>query len=125
MIRNAMFVCIVALGLGTVGCKGGDDAKADQLISIMEDIGKAVKSAGDDCGKMAEAVGPVVDKHAEEMKELKAWAESQKGDAEKSKKMMEKYGDRMMKAAGDMMDMAKCSGDAKFEAINKKMKDLM
>jgi len=124
MIRNAMFVCIVALGLGTVGCKG-DDAKAEQLIGIMEDIGKAVKSANGDCEKMAAAVGPVVEKHEGEMKDLKAWAESQKGDKAKGEEMMKKYGDRMMKAAGDMMDMAKCSGDAKFEAINKKMKDLM
>ncbi|HEY4176279.1 MAG TPA: hypothetical protein VGM90_05590 [Kofleriaceae bacterium] len=124
MIRNALFVCIAALGLSAAGCKG-DDAKMEQFIGIMEDISKAAKSANGDCGKMADAVGPVVDKNAGAMKDLKTWADGQKNDKAKAEAMMKKYGDRMMKAMDGMGDLAKCATDPKMEAINKKMKDMM
>ncbi|CAN5730316.1 hypothetical protein BH11MYX2_BH11MYX2_16220 [soil metagenome] len=124
MIRNAIFVCVVALGLSAAGCKG-DDAKMEQFIGIMEDISTAAKSANGDCTKMADAVGPVVDKHAGEMKDLKAWADGQKGDKAKSEAMMKKYGDRLMKSMEGMGELAKCSTDPKMEAVNKKMKDMM
>jgi hypothetical protein len=123
MIRNALFVCIAALGISAAGCKGGD--KAEQLVSIMEELGSAAKSANGDCGKMAESVGAVVDKRGAEMKELKEWAKSQKGDKAKEEEMKTKYADRMSKAMEGMMDMAKCSTDPKMEAVNKKMQDMM
>lgn len=123
LIRNAVVACAA---LFAVPACGGDEAKAEKFISIMEEIGKAGKAAGDDCGKVADAIKPIVDKRADELKELKEWAESMKKDKDKAKALMEKYQGRMMTAMGDVMDVSfKCMDNEKFKAVSANMKGMM
>jgi hypothetical protein len=123
MMRNVVLACAA---LFAVPACGGDDAKVEKLIEIMEELGAAAKKGGDDCGKIADAMKPVVEKRADDLKELKEWAESMKGDKEKAQKMMEKYQDRLMKAMSGVMDVSfKCMDDEKFKAVGEKMKGML
>ena len=122
-VRSSLLACAA---LFAVPACGGDDAKVERIVEIMEEMGKAAKSGGDDCAKVAANLGPVVDKRAGELKELKEWSESIKSDKEKAKKLMEKHMDRLMKASSDLMDATfKCGDDPAFKAVGEKMKGMM
>ena len=122
-MRSAVLACAAQFAIPACG---GDEAKAVEFISIMEEVGKAAKSGGDDCGKVAEAMKPIVEKRADDLKELKEWADGMKKDPEKAKALMEKYQSRIMKAMTDVMDVSfKCMDDEKFKAVNEKMKGLI
>jgi len=96
---------------------------AEQMVSMMEDMGKAAESAGADCAKMADNVEAVTKKY--DLPKLKADAEKMKGDKNQSAEMMKKYGDRVQKAMPGMMAMAKCGDDPKFKAVSEKFKGMM
>jgi hypothetical protein len=124
-MRISKLFLVSVLAFGPACSKSGDDAKMDKMLTIIESLSSAVESAKDDCGKMATGVEAVVNKHEGDLKDLKTWADDMKKDKEKSKKMMEKYGDRMQKAMPGMMGMMKCADDPKMKAMEAKLKDLM
>ncbi|HVK89611.1 MAG TPA: hypothetical protein VM513_36060 [Kofleriaceae bacterium] len=123
MIRNLLFSC--ALVFSATACGGGsDEAFFEKTVGLMEGLAKAVESAGDDCGKMATAVGDFVKKNEGTMKELKAKGEELKKDKAKAEalaKTAEKYKDRMMKVMPVMLSMSKCSDDPKMKELEDKL----
>jgi hypothetical protein len=124
-MRISKLLLLSVLAFGSACGKGGDDAKMDKMLTIIEGLSGAVESSDGDCGKMASGVEAVVNKHEDDLKELKSWADDMKKDKEKSKKLMEKYGERMKKAMPGMMGMMKCADDPKMKAMEAKLKDLM
>ena len=124
-MRISKLLILASLAFAPACSKGGDDAKMEKMISIIEGLSKAVDSAAGDCAKMASGVEAVVTKNEGELKDLKGWAEGMKKDPEKAKKMMEKYADRMQKAMPGMMGMMKCADDPKMKEMEAKLKGLM
>jgi len=122
MIRNLLLCSALAFGSG---CSKSPDAMMDKMVTMMEDLGKAVDAAGDDCGKMASGVEAVVKKYEGDIKDMKAAAEKLKGDKEQAEKLMKKYGDRMQKVMPKMMGMMKCADDPKMKATSEKLKGMM
>jgi hypothetical protein len=123
VIRNLLFSC--ALVFSATACGGSsDDAFFEKAIGMMEGMAKAVESAGDDCGKMATALGDFVKKNEGTLKDLKSQAEALKKDKSKAEAMAkkaEKYKDRMMKVMPVMMSMSKCSDDPKMKELEDKL----
>src|SRR5262249_26071581 len=95
----------------------------DQMMSMMEDMASAVDNAKDDCGKMADGVEAVVNKY--DIKAMKEAAEKMKGDKDKAKEAMEKYGERMKSVMPKMMGMMKCANDPKMKEVSKKLEGMM
>ena len=116
-IRNVLILAALALA---PACSKDP---AEQMVSLMEDMSKAVESSGGDCAKMADAVDAATKKY--DLAKLKADAEKMKDDKDKSAEMMKKYGDRVQKAMPGMMGMMKCADDPKMKAINEKLKGMM
>jgi len=125
-VRNMIFASAIAFGaLFTPACNKGADGKMEQMVTIMEEMGTAVSSANGDCTKMGNNLEAFANKRGDEMKELKAWADSAGKDKEQAEAMakgMEKYKDRMAKAMPAMMDMMKCADDPKIKALESKLK---
>lgn len=122
-IRNAL-IC-AALALAPACSKGGADGAMDKMVSIMEEMGNAVDSAGGDCPKMASALEAVTNKHESDLKDIKAQAEKMKGDKAASEEMMKKYGPRIEKVMPKMMGMMKCADDPKMKEVQKKLDGMM
>lgn len=120
-LRNIMM--LAALAVAPAACKKSPDAMADKMVSMMEDMGNAVESSGDDCGKMADALGAVMKKY--DLKEMKDFAESMKKDKAKSEELQKKYGPRMEKAMPKLFGIAKCANDPKMKDLQKQMDGLM
>lgn len=123
-LRN-LALC-AALLLPATACKSNDDLMEKSVV-LMEGMAKAIESAGDDCGKMADALGAYVSKNEATMKDIKAQAEAIKKDPEKAKEMAksaEKYKDRLMKASGAVMGMMKCADDPKMKTLQEKFQGL-
>jgi hypothetical protein len=120
-IRNVFYLC-AALAFVTA-CKSSDPA--EQMVSLMEDIGAAVESSGGDCAKMASGIESAVGKY--DLEKIKADAEKMKdgGDKAQAEEMMKKYGDRLEKVMPKMMGMAKCSDDPKMKELQSKLKGMM
>ena len=116
-IRNVLILATLALA---PACSKDP---AEQMVSMMEDMSKAVESAGGDCAKMADGVEAVTKKY--DLPKLKEDAAKMKGDKAKSEEMMKKYGDRVQKAMPGMMGMMKCADDPKMKAVNEKLKGMM
>jgi hypothetical protein len=121
-IRNGL-IC-VALAFAP-GCSKSPDAMMDKMLDMMEEMGKAVESAGSDCGKMADGVDGVVKKYEGDLKDMKAMSEKMKGDKAKQEELMKKYGPRMEKVMPAMMGMMKCADDPKMKAVQKKLDGMM
>lgn len=123
-IRNLLLGTTFALFLGSACSKSPDDMMG-KMVTMMEDLGKAVDSANGDCGKMASGVEAVVKKYEGDIKDMKAAAEKLKGDKEQAEKLMKKYGDRMQKVMPKMMGMMKCADDPKMKAASERLKGMM
>ncbi len=119
MTIHKIFVC-AALALAPACSKS---SPAEQMVSLVEEIGAAVDSANGDCGKMADAVQTVINKY--DLNALKEAAEKVKADKDKSKELMSKYGDRMKNAMPKMMGMLKCAEDPKMKDVQAKLKGVM
>jgi hypothetical protein len=117
-----LFLC-GALALSMTAC--GKKDPTEKLVTMMEDLADAVDSAKGDCGKMAEGVQQVADKYKDDIKSMKEAGEAAKKDKDQQKKLMDKYGDRIMKAVPKMMDMSKCADDPKMKAVEDSLKGLM
>jgi hypothetical protein len=124
-ISHLFLSTVFAFSLTSIGCKSGDDAKAEKMISIMESLGKAVESASGDCTKMAANVDGVFKSNEAELKELKAWGESMKNDKAKAEELKKKYSARMEKVMPQMMGMMKCAEDPKMKESMEKLKGMM
>ena len=124
MIRNLLLGTTFALFLGSA-CSKSPDEQMGKMVTMMEDLGKAVDSANGDCGKMASGVEAVVKKYEGDIKDMKAAAEKMKGDKEQTEKLMKKYGDRMQKVMPKMMGMMKCADDPKMKAASERLKGMM
>lgn len=128
MIRTFLLSSVLVFSAAACGSKGGDEALMEKTIGMMEGLAKAVESSGDDCGKMATAVGDYVKNNEGLLKEIKEQGEAIKKDEARAKAMAksaEKYKDRMMKAMPAMMGMAKCAEDPKMKEITEKLGGLM
>jgi hypothetical protein len=119
-IRNVLICTALALA---PGCSKSADSQIDQMVTMMEDMGKAIEGAAGDCTKMADSVGAVVAKY--DVKAMKEAAEKMKGDKTKAEEMMKKYGDRMQKVMPQMMGMMKCADDPKMKELSKKLEGMM
>jgi len=120
---STLFVSVsVSLALFAGCSKSGGDA-AEKMVTMMEDLGNAIEKAGDDCGKMADAVEGVSKKY--DLKAMKAEAEKLKGDKDQAKKLEEKYGARMQKVMPKLMGMMKCADDPKMKAVSEKLEGVM
>jgi hypothetical protein len=108
---------VLAMAVACGGSKDDPDKVAQNMISMMEQLGKAAKDNQDDCGKMADAMSKVIESNKATIESAKKL----KGNEEESKKLMEKYGDKMMAAAMGMMPAMKCSTDPKMKELEKKM----
>ena len=95
------------------------------MVSMMEDLGSAVDDAKGDCGKMADALQAVADKYKDDLPAMKEAGEKAKKDKDETKKLMDKYGDRIQKVMPKMMGMMSCADDPKMKAVNEKLKGLM
>ena len=124
MTIRTVLVCALLAFAPACG-KSGGDATMDKMLTMMEEMGKAVEAAGSDCGKMADGVQAVVTKYEGDLKGMKAYSESMKGDKAKAEELMKKYGDRMQKVMPAMMGMMKCAEDPKFKAVGEKLKGMM
>lgn len=118
---RSMLVC-TALAFAPA-CSKSDPM--DKMVSMMEEMGTAIDGAGDDCAKMADSVGAVIGKYEGDLKDMKATAEKLKGDKDKAKELMEKYGERMQKVMPKMMGMMKCANDPKMKELSKKLEGMM
>jgi hypothetical protein len=117
---------IQALLLGSILAFGPACSKSspmDKMVSMLEDVGKAVEDSGGDCSKMADGVGAVIDKY--DLKAMKEASEKLKGDKEQTKEMMAKYGDRMQKVMPQLMGMMKCANDPKMKELQTKLDGMM
>jgi hypothetical protein len=121
-LRNLLLTSVLALSF-TSACSKKDPV--DKMVSMLEDLGGAVDGANGDCGKMADAVQAVADKYKDDIPAMKEASEKAKADPDQTKKLMEKYGDRMQKVMPKLMGMAKCASDPKMKAVSEKLKDLM
>lgn len=121
-IRNLLICTALAFA---PACSKGADAQMDKMVTMMEDLGKAVESAGGDCAKMADGVQAVVSKYEGDLKGMKAAGEKMKGDKAQAEELMKKYGDRMQKVMPQMMGMAKCADDPKMKEVSKKLEGMM
>jgi hypothetical protein len=120
-IRN-LFLC-AALVVSAAACKSKEEGAVEEMISMMEAMGNAIESAGDDCGKMAanlEAVGKKYD-----LAKIKKNVEGIKGDEKQAEEMMKKYAPRMEKAMPKMMGAMKCSDDPKMKEVQAKFDGMM
>lgn len=120
---STLFVSVsVSLAL-VAGCSKSGGDSAEKMVTMMEDLGNAIEKAGDDCGKMADAVEGVSKKY--DLKAMKAEAEKLKGDEAQAKKLEEKYGPRMQKVMPKLMGMMKCADDPKMKAVSEKLEGVM
>lgn len=120
-LRNMLM--LAALAVAPTACKKSADSQADQMVTMLEDMGTAVQKSGDDCGKMADAVGAVMKKY--DLKEMKKFGEDMKKDKAKSEELNKKYGPRIQAAMPKLMGMMKCVNDPKMKDLQKQMDGLM
>jgi hypothetical protein len=114
---------LLALSLTLAATACSKKEPEEQMVAMMEDLGNAIDNAKGDCGKMADGVESVSKKY--DLKAMKESAEKLKGDKDRSKKMMEKYGDRLQKVMPKLMGMMKCADDPKMKAVEDKLKGVM
>lgn len=118
-MKNITLLGLAALLTMAVACggsKGDADKTTQQMITVMEDLGKVAKENQDDCGKMVAGMEAILQKNEALFKQAKEI----KGSEEDQKKMMEKYGDKLMAAAMGMMPAMKCASDPKMAEMQKK-----
>jgi phage tail tape-measure protein len=120
-IRRLLLCATLALSMSA--CSKKDPI--EKMVSMMEDLGNAVDKSDGDCGKMADAVKSVADKYKGDLESMRDAAQKAKKDKDESKRLMEKYGDRMQQAVPKLMGMMKCSDDPKMKAVNESLKGLM
>jgi hypothetical protein len=131
MKRFGIAICVV-LAFATVGCKkgkgGGADPKnmtvdqaCDKVVAMMDDMGKAVSAAGEDCNKMGDAL----EKWAADNKAFIDWGKEQDKDPAKKKEFDDKCKSKMegaMEKMGPMMGgLMKCGDNAKVKAAMESM----
>jgi hypothetical protein len=119
-IRNVLICCALALA---PACHKKDPI--DKMVDMMEELGGAIEDAKGDCGKMADGVESVVKKYDADLKDMKDTAEELRGDKDKAKELMEKYGARLQKVMPAMMGMMKCADDPKMKAVSEKLQGMM
>ena len=92
--------------LSLAGCKSDEE----KIVSYYEDLASIVDSNKDDCDKMGEELHQWLDKNGPDLQKLVSEPVS-RTEAE-SKKLQEKYGERLTKAMDTLlMGMARCSMD--------------
>ncbi len=96
----------------------------NKFVGMFDAMGAAVDAAGDDCGKLAEGLGKVMDDNKDFMESAKKW----KGNAEMDKKAEEWMKGHMDKMMPTMMKIGtagqKCASDAKFAEVMKRFDEL-
>ncbi len=120
-IRQLLLCATAALSLAACGKK----TPIDKMVSMMEDLGDAVDDAKGDCGKMADKVQAVTDKYKDDLPAMKEAADKAKHDKDQKKALMDKYGDRIQKAAPKMMGLLQCADDPKMKALEDSLKGVM
>ena len=120
-LRNLFM--LAALAAAPAACKKSADDKADELVTMMEEMGNAVQSANGDCGKMADSLNAVLKKH--DVKALKQFGDDMKKDKAKSEELEKKYGPRMQAAMPKMMGMMKCADDPKMKDLKTQLDGMM
>ena len=120
-IRN-LFLC-AALVVSAAACKSKEENAVEEMVSMMEAMGNAIESAGEDCGKMAANLEGVTKKY--DLAAIKKNVESLKGDAKQGEEMMKKYAPRMEKVMPKMMGAMKCSDDPKMKELQAKFEGVM
>lgn len=111
-------------GGGAVPSDAEFEALMNKTIGMVTAMADAAEKAGDDCGKLADAIDKVMADH----KDFIETAKKYKGNPEMDKKAeawMQKNTDKMM---GPAMKLAgasqKCMTDPKFKAVMEKFDDL-
>jgi hypothetical protein len=122
-VKLKNILILAALSFAPACSKSGDPA--EKMVTMMEEMGDAISGANGDCSKMASSVEGVFNKYEGDIKEMKAAGDKIKGDKEKTKEMMDKYGDRIQKVMPKMMDMMKCANDPKMKELSKKFEGMM
>lgn len=123
MVQRPMRFLGIALGLTlafSTACKSSGQEAAEKLVTMFEELGVAIESAGDDCGKMADGVKGVLAKYPD-LEKIKAEAEKAMGTESQAKELEA----RVEKAMPKLMGMMKCAGDAKMKEVEEKLKTLL
>lgn len=123
-IRTLFLSTTLLFGLAT-GCSNNNEKAFEKMVTMVEEISKAVDGAGDDCGKMATAVEAVVKKYEGDLDDMKKAAEAIKGDKAEAEKIMKKYEERMDRALPGMLAMVECSEDPKMRDLSLRLSGLM
>ena len=120
-LRNLFM--LAALAAAPAACKKSADDKANEMVTMMEEMGTAVDGANGDCGKMADSLNAVLKKH--DLKAMKQFGEDMKKDKAKSDELEKKYGPRMEKAMPKLMGMMKCADDPKMKDLKAQLDGMM
>lgn len=117
-MKNIKLIGLAALLLLGVACGGSGDAEktTEEMITVLEQLGKVAKDNRDDCGKMAAGMEKIL----EDNSALFERAKKLKGSEADQKKLMEKYGDKLMAATMGLMPAMKCATDPKMAAMKEK-----
>lgn len=115
------FVLFAAILAAAPACH--KQSPEEQTVSLIEDMGNAVQSAGSDCGKMADNLKSVVGKY--DLKALKKFDEETKKDKAKSDALEKKYGPRLQKAMPKLMGIMACADDPKMKDLKAQLDGLM
>ncbi|MGE0547974.1 MAG: hypothetical protein AB7O24_24845 [Kofleriaceae bacterium] len=117
-MKFSALVLSTLVAFTVAGCGG---SKEQRFIDNMEAMADAIDSAKGDCAKMAANLESFYNAKGEELKELKAWAASQKQDKAASEALAKQYAGRLEKIIPKMMGIASCADDSKVKAINEKL----
>lgn len=120
-MRNVML--LLALAAAPTACKKSSDDMANQMVSMMEDMGNAVEQANGDCGKMADSLEAITKKY--DLGAMKKFSADMKKDKAKSDELEKKYGARMQAAMPKLMGMMKCADDPKMKDLKTKFDGMM
>ena len=120
-MRNVMLM--MALAIVPTACKKSSDDMANQMVSMVEDMGNAVEQANGDCGKMADSLTAISKKY--DLDAMKKFEADMKKDKAKSDELEKKYGPRMQAAMPKLMGMMKCADDPKMKDLKAKFDGMM
>ncbi|MCB9535641.1 MAG: hypothetical protein H6704_05185 [Myxococcales bacterium] len=114
MKRTLTVLTVAVCGFGFLGCSSPEE----KAVKMMEEMATISEKHQDDCDKMGEELGKLIDSNADLIKSLK----DKKGSEEEEKALKEKYGARLEAASKKMMGgVMKCATNEKVGAAMKKM----
>ncbi|MGE0870564.1 MAG: hypothetical protein AB7P03_18510 [Kofleriaceae bacterium] len=116
-MKFSALVISTVVAFSIAGCGSKEDKFLDNMVAMAD----AIDSAKGDCAKMGANLESFYNSKGSELKELRAWAASQKHDKAEAEAMAKNHADRLGKIATKMAGLAGCAQDPKVKEINQKL----